>query len=64
VLLPFQRDEVYAARKAALYRHDAELSCRKSHENPQVQALYREFLGEPLGHVSHNLLHTVYGQTR
>ena len=33
---------------------------RKSHENPAVKALYEEFLGEPLGHKSHKLLHTKY----
>ena len=31
---------------------------RFSHENPQVQALYREYLGEPLGQRSEELLHT------
>jgi len=33
---------------------------RKSHENPAVKALYEEFLGAPLGHKSHELLHTHY----
>lgn len=33
---------------------------RKSHENPAVKQLYEEFLGEPLGHKSHELLHTHY----
>ncbi len=33
---------------------------RKSHKNEQVAKLYKEFLGEPLGHKSHDLLHTHY----
>ena len=31
---------------------------RFSHENPQVQALYREFLGKPLSEISEYLLHS------
>ena len=36
------------------------LPARKSHENPDIQALYAKFLGKPLGHESHRLLHTHY----
>ncbi|MFV0422066.1 [FeFe] hydrogenase, group A [Oleidesulfovibrio sp.] len=61
VLLPYQRQSVYEARKASLYHHDSALQCRKSHENKQVRKLYTEYLGEPLGHLSHTLLHTRYG---
>ncbi|XPV77083.1 MAG: [FeFe] hydrogenase, group A [Desulfovibrio sp.] len=60
VLLPQHRDGVYAARKKSMYTHDAQLACRKSHENSAVQRLYSEFLKEPLGHKSHDLLHTKY----
>ena len=31
---------------------------RFSHENPDVQALYREYLGQPLSEKAHHLLHT------
>jgi NADH-quinone oxidoreductase subunit G/NADP-reducing hydrogenase subunit HndD len=48
------------ARNAAMYTEDRRLTLRKSHENPAVKALYAEFLGEPLGHLSHELLHTKY----
>lgn len=48
------------ARSGALYAEDRGLPIRKSHENPAVAALYREFLGAPLGHLSHELLHTSY----
>ncbi|WP_027356557.1 NADH-dependent [FeFe] hydrogenase, group A6 [Desulfofundulus thermocisternus] len=49
-----------ARRIAAIYQADRQMPLRKSHENPAVQALYREFLGEPLGRRSHELLHTHY----
>lgn len=44
----------------AIYVEDEELPLRKSHENPEVKTLYEEFLHEPLGHKSHELLHTHY----
>jgi NADH-quinone oxidoreductase subunit G len=44
----------------AIYLEDAGLPLRKSHENPEVKQLYEEFLHEPLGHKSHELLHTHY----
>lgn len=47
-------------RKDAIYREDKRLPLRKSHENPAVSALYKEYLGEPNGHKSHELLHTTY----
>jgi iron-only hydrogenase group A len=48
------------SRNAAMYEEDKRLELRKSHDNPAVKALYSEFLGEPLGHLSHELLHTKY----
>ncbi|SHI86662.1 NADH-dependent [FeFe] hydrogenase, group A6 [Desulfofundulus thermosubterraneus] len=53
-------NEIRAKRIAAIYQVDRQMPLRKSHENPAVQALYREFLGEPLSHKSHELLHTHY----
>jgi NADP-reducing hydrogenase subunit HndD len=47
-------------RAEAIYAEDEGLSRRKSHDNPEVIHLYKEFLGEPLGHKSHDLLHTHY----
>ncbi|MDL2259839.1 [FeFe] hydrogenase, group A [Deltaproteobacteria bacterium OttesenSCG-928-K17] len=47
-----------AKRIAGLYEDDRQLPLRKSHENPEIQAIYRDFLGEPGGHKSHKLLHT------
>ena len=51
---------VREARMRAIYEEDAGKPKRKSHENPFVTQLYAEFLGEPLGHKSHELLHTHY----
>jgi NADH-quinone oxidoreductase subunit G/NADP-reducing hydrogenase subunit HndD len=47
-------------RMKALYRIDQTESIRVSHKNEEVQRLYDEFLGKPLGDVSHHLLHTSY----
>jgi len=47
-------------RAKALYEEDRIMPERKSHKNEQVAKLYKEFLGEPLGHKSHDLLHTHY----
>jgi NADH-quinone oxidoreductase subunit G/NADP-reducing hydrogenase subunit HndD len=51
---------VREARMRAIYAEDAGKPKRKSHENPFVAQLYEEFLGKPLGHKSHELLHTHY----
>ncbi|MCF7849679.1 MAG: iron hydrogenase small subunit, partial [Kiritimatiellales bacterium] len=53
-------DEVRKKRIAAIYAEDEGKTLRKSHENTAVATLYEEFLGAPLGHVSHELLHTKY----
>ena len=52
--------EIRQKRMDAIYAEDSDLPIRKSHENPEIQAIYDEFLGEPLGHKSHELLHTHY----
>ena len=39
---------------------DEELPVRKSHENKQIQELYKNFLGEPNSEKAHHLLHTTY----
>ena len=60
VLLPSDKPKAYANRAMNTYVHDTNLPLRKSHDNPNVQKLYETFLGEPLGHESHHLLHTQY----
>ncbi|MCX4274896.1 MAG: NADH-dependent [FeFe] hydrogenase, group A6 [Candidatus Gastranaerophilales bacterium] len=47
-------------RAEGLYSEDKELSLRKSHENPEIQKLYNEFLEKPGSHKAHELLHTTY----
>ena len=47
-------------RAAALYSEDERQNVRQSHNNKQVQQLYKEFLGEPNSHKAHELLHTTY----
>lgn len=61
VLLPTERENVYKCRRESMYSHDKSMKIRKSHENPDVQKVYADFLKEPLGHTSHKLLHTHYG---
>jgi NADP-reducing hydrogenase subunit HndD len=51
---------ILKARQEALYREDLGKPIRKSHENPFIIELYKEFLGKPLGEKSHHLLHTGY----
>ena len=52
--------EIRKKRSEAIYAEDAHKVIRKSHDNPEIIQLYREFLGEPLGHKAHELLHTSY----
>ncbi len=52
--------EIRAKRAAAIYAEDSGMSLRKSHQNPEVQKIYSDFLGHPLSEKSHHLLHTKY----
>jgi iron-only hydrogenase group A len=52
--------EIRKQRTASIYAEDAHKIFRKSHENPEVKYLYDNFLVEPLGKLSHDLLHTKY----
>lgn len=52
--------DIAAERAKALYRNDANCAIRKSHENPAIQQLYRDYLGRPGSHLAHKLLHTTY----
>ncbi|MCQ2417482.1 MAG: [FeFe] hydrogenase, group A [Oscillospiraceae bacterium] len=47
-------------RAKALYSADAAMDLRKSQDNPAIQTLYKEFLGEPGSHKAHEILHTSY----
>ena len=52
--------DVRKLRADALYTIDEKSTIRKSHENPAIKKLYKEFLEKPGSHKSHELLHTTY----
>ncbi len=57
--------DTYRAKRAALlYKIDKELPIRQSHNNPDIIKLYKDFLGEPCGELSEELLHTSYVKDR
>ncbi len=53
-------DAVRRARTAGIYDDDEKCAIRMSHLNPQVQKLYADYIGEPLGKKAHKLLHNHY----
>jgi NADH-quinone oxidoreductase subunit G len=53
-------DEIRRLRTEGIYKDDQQSKLRCSHENPFIQQVYKEFLGEPTGHKAHELLHTHY----
>jgi NADH-quinone oxidoreductase subunit G len=52
--------EIRQMRADSIYAEDSHKGLRKSHENPEIKYLYDHFLHEPLGEMSHHLLHTNY----
>ena len=54
------KKETRMARMDAIYQVDENMPLRKSHDNPAIKQLYKDFLKEPLGEKSHHLLHTHY----
>ena len=52
--------DIIRKRMEATYREDAGKPIRKSHENPDIIAIYKDYYGEPCGHLSHEQLHTTY----
>lgn len=52
--------EIRRKRALAIYAEDQGMPLRKSHQNPEIIKIYSEFLTQPLGDVSHHLLHTHY----
>jgi iron only hydrogenase large subunit-like protein len=53
-------DEIRKKRIQAIYAEDEGMPIRKSHEVPKITKIYEEYLEKPLGHKSHELLHTHY----
>lgn len=56
----FTDDKIRQKRIHAIYKEDEGKQLRKSHENPEIKQIYKEFLEKPLGKKSHKLLHTHY----
>jgi len=52
--------EIRKNRMKAIYSEDMHMVLRKSHQNPDVIAIYKDFLDAPNSHKSHDLLHTHY----
>jgi NADP-reducing hydrogenase subunit HndD len=52
--------EIRTKRMNAIYSEDEHMVLRKSHENPEIISIYKEFLDKPNSHKSHELLHTHY----
>lgn len=55
-------EEELKMRMKTLYSIDENETLKVSHKNPEIIELYNEFLKEPLGHKSHELLHTTYNK--
>jgi NADP-reducing hydrogenase subunit HndD len=52
--------EILKKRQMAIYNEDRNKKIRKSHQNPYIIQLYKEFLGKPMSPKAHHLLHTQY----
>ena len=52
--------DIQALRASVLYNSDAAKSIRKSHENPAIKQVYKEFFGKPGSEKAHHVLHTTY----
>ncbi len=53
-------EELLKKRASVLYSLDRSKTIRRSHENPEIQRIYKEFFERPLGPKSHKILHTNY----
>ncbi|MEG1981880.1 MAG: [FeFe] hydrogenase, group A [Clostridia bacterium] len=53
-------NEIRKKRVASLYKKDADMVLRKSHENEEIITLYKEFYGKPLSPLAEKMLHTKY----
>ena len=51
---------IFEKRAKSIYKIDEKSTIRKSHENPYLKEAYKEYIGEPGGHMAHQLLHTSY----
>lgn len=56
----FSGDKLREKRIESLYKHDAEMTLRLSHENPEIIELYKGFYQKPLSELAEQMLHTLY----
>ena len=52
--------DIIRQRHASIYAEDASKPIRKSHENPFIIDIYKNYFGAPCEHLAHELLHTTY----
>ena len=52
--------DVFKKRSSSLYKIDEKSKIRKSHENPYLKEVYKEYLGSTGSHEAHKFLHTHY----
>ena len=52
--------DIRAIRAKAIYDTDAKMQLRKSHLNPAIQTIYKDYFKEPNSHKAHEVLHTSY----
>ena len=68
IFLPNEDDDIretYMEKRASiLYKEDEGKAVRRSHLNPDIITLYKDYLGEPGSHKAHHLLHTSYNANR
>jgi len=57
-LAKFKEADLFEKRASVLYDVDKQATVRKSHENPDIIALYEEFLQKPNSEIAHKYLHT------
>ena len=54
-------DDAWRQKRAdGLFDGDAKVALRTSGDNPEIQAFYRDFVGEPLGERAKSLFHTAF----
>lgn len=53
-------EELRKKRIEGLYAMDDSVTLRNSHDNPNIQKLYKEFYDKPLSKLAEDLLHTTY----
>lgn len=58
--MEFKGDTLREKRINGLYKRDAQLKLRSSHENEEIKALYKDFYGKPLSELAEKMLHTIY----